>query len=88
HHNLTIDSIAAVNEDPYQYYRLLVNTEIKYAGRIRNGDTPLVKQVLTDKLRDKAVDVYINEINALHDEKSDAVRFRCLDNLTAQQLYY
>ena len=85
---LSIDSIAKAGDDAYQYYRLLVSTEIKYAGRMKNGDTPFVKQVLTDKLRDKAVDFYIDEINALHDEKSDAVRFKILEALTPQQLYY
>ncbi|MDE3234984.1 MAG: hypothetical protein KGO81_03440 [Bacteroidota bacterium] len=88
HNKISIDSIAKIRDDDDAYYRLLVKTEIEYAGRRRRGDTPYVMNVLTEKLQSKAVEVYINEINALHDEKSEAVRFRRIENLTPQELYY
>lgn len=88
HNKITIDSISKVKDDDEAYFKLLVKTEIDYAGRMHKGDTPYVKQVLTERLRMKAVEYYIDEINALHEEKSDAVRFKITDNLTPQELYY
>ncbi len=88
HHKISIDSIEKISADSNAYYKLLVRTEIDYAARAKNGDTPIVMHVLTEKLKRKAVEIYIDQINALHDEKSDAVRFKCLDSLTATELYY
>lgn len=88
HQNITIDSIENASKNNDDYYKLLVATEISYAARAARNDTPLVMHVLTEKLRAKAIEVYIREINALHDEKSDAVRFKILDNLQPKELYY
>jgi hypothetical protein len=88
HQEITIDSIEAAAKNEDVYYKLLVATEINYADRAAKKDTPLVMHVLTEKLRSKAIEVYIREINALHDEKSDAVRFKILDNLLPKELYY
>jgi hypothetical protein len=85
---LTIDSIETISKNEDAYYKLLVNTQVQYANRLQQTDTPYVMHVLTKKLQEKAVDVYINEINALHDEKSEAVRFKITDSLTAKELYY
>lgn len=88
HHTITFDSITNALQQPDGYYKLLVATEIDYAGRLEKKDTPLVMNVLKEKLRSVAIDNYINEINALHDEKIDAVRFKKSDNLTPQEIYY
>ncbi len=85
---LSIDSVTKVLNDEEAYYKLLVKTAIDYAGRMRTGDTPLVRYTLTEMLRRKGVEYYINEINALHDEKLESVRFKKLDNLTSEELYY
>jgi len=85
---ITIDSIQKAMGDENAYYKLLVNTEIEYAGRALKGDTAFVMNVLTNKLKAKAIENYINEINALHDEKDDRVRFKKLEPLSAQDLYY
>ncbi|MFL9481355.1 hypothetical protein ACI6Q2_01175 [Chitinophagaceae bacterium LWZ2-11] len=85
---LTMDSIAPIIENDEAYYKLLVQTEIEYAGRANMGDTAMAMNALTDKLRGKAVEVYINEINALHDSPSDAIRFKKIEKLTPQELYY
>jgi hypothetical protein len=88
HQKLTIESIARLKDDDHSYYRLLVKTEIEYAERAQRGDTPLVMHVLTERLKRKAVETYIDVINSLHEERSDAVRFRKLDSLNATELYY
>ena len=85
---VSIDTITNALDDDEKYYKLLVRTEIEYAERMRQADTPLVYKTLVEKLRGKAVDIYIDEINALHDEKSDEVRFKKIENLSPVELYY
>lgn len=77
-----------VEDSAARYYKLLVDTRIEYAQRMQNGDTPMLEKVLTAKLRSKAVELYINEINALHELRDLKQRFKVLDPLTAQELYY
>ncbi len=86
--DISMDTIANAIENDEAYYKLLVKTEIGYAERMLSRDTPLVYKTLVEKLRGKAVDVYIDEINALHDEKSEIVRFKKIDNLNPAELYY
>ncbi len=88
HKKITLDSITKIIENDEAYYKLLVNTQTQYALNMIHGDTPLVHQVLTDKLRAKAIDYYINVINALHDEKSETERFKIIERLTPAELYY
>jgi hypothetical protein len=45
-------------------------------------------QALTEMMSRKASEYFIREINALHTVNNDNVRFRRLDGLTAQELYY
>ncbi len=85
---LSIDSISKLINNDEAYYKLLVATQIDYAKKLQNGDTPFVYKVLTEKLKAKAIEVFIDEINALHNEKLDAVRFKKIDNLNPQELYY
>jgi hypothetical protein len=84
---IAIQQIDAVKDDSLQYYRLLVNTQMDYVKRFINGDTAFEFRSLTERLSKKAKDVFVNTINGLHNE-SDAVRFRCLQPLNAQELYY
>ena len=84
---LTTEKLNQVMSDSLQYYRLLVQTQISYAERMRNKDTPLVASEMPRMLKRKAEEVFINQINALHDE-SDAVRFRILEPFSPQELYY
>jgi hypothetical protein len=83
----TTETISAVMKDSLQYYSLLVKTQISYAERLRRKDTPLVHTELTRMLKRKAQEVFINQINALHDDP-DAVRFKILEPFTPEQLYY
>ncbi len=85
---ISLDTITNALEDDEKYYKLLVRTEIDYAERMRQADTPLVYKTLVEKLRGKAVDIFIDEINALHDEKLDEVRFKKIENLSPVELYY
>jgi hypothetical protein len=87
---LTMETIKPLvaNENSRGYFSLLVKTRISYAERMQNGDTPMAAQALTSKLQAKAVDMFINEINALHNERDLSVRFKRLEGLSAQELYY
>jgi hypothetical protein len=87
---ITIDEIDKVKEDNLAYYRLLVKTRIDFAARMMapRKDTAMEMQALTRMMATKAKDVFVREINGLHTEENPAVRFRCLDPLTAQELYY
>lgn len=87
---LKMDSITRFvgNDTSSGYYSLLVRTRIDYAKRIQAGDTPMASKVLIDKLKSKGIELYINEINALHNENSDAVRFKIISRLSPQELYY
>jgi hypothetical protein len=85
---LSMDSITRLLYDTVGYYQLLVKTQIEYVKRLSKNDTPLVMNLLTSKLQSKAIELFINEINSLHDEKSEKTRFRCLEKLSPQDLYY
>ncbi|WP_460759389.1 hypothetical protein [Niabella terrae] len=84
---ISIADLDAAKDDRYKYFRLLVNTQIDYSHRAINGDTAVGFAELTSRLKKKASDDFVNEINALH-ESPNAVRFRCLQDLNAQELYY
>lgn len=85
---ISLDSLTKLKNDPDGYYSQLVKTEIDYATRMEKGDTPLVKKVLTEKLKSKGIENYIDTINGLHDERNDAVRFKRIEKLTPVELYY
>ena len=84
---ITVEQLDAAKDDRVQYYRYLVETQIDYARRALSGDTAIGFKELTARLEKKAKDEFVNEINALH-ESPDAVRYKCLQPLTAQELYY
>lgn len=84
---ITTAQLDAAKDDRVKYYRLLVQTQLDYVHRAANGDTALGFKELTDRLEKKAKDDFVNEINALH-ESPDPVRFKILQSLNAQELYY
>jgi hypothetical protein len=90
HKKMSMDSIMpyVTNDSSTGYYKLLVKTRIEYAERMQHGDTPMAVTVLTNKLKSKAVDLFINEINALHDVQNENIRFKKLEELSPQELYY
>ncbi len=87
HDKTTFEKIASVINDSAKYYKLLVKTEIDYADRVRQKDTPMAMKDLTLKLAFNANDIYVSQINALH-ESPDNVRFKIIDNLSPEELYY
>lgn len=82
-----VEDIDAVKNDNVKYYKLLVATRIDYMSRIMEGQKMQGLEALTEMLEKRARFVFINEINALHNEP-DAVRFRVLEQFNAQELYY
>lgn len=84
---ITMEQISKDRADVYKYYRLLVNTQIEYAERMRRRDTPMAMDALTGMLKQKAVGEFINEINGLHDQP-DHIRMKKVEPLNAQELYY
>jgi hypothetical protein len=85
---ITLEQVNAVKDDPVKYYKLLVQTRIDYVNRqIKDKDTVMGMKAVTEMLRRKALDPFINTINGLH-EAPDARRFRMLQDLSATELYY
>lgn len=84
---VTMEEIDRDRVDEYKYYRLLVNTEIEYADRVRKRDTPMAIDALTGMLKQKAVESFINVINGLHDQP-DNIRMKKVEPLNPQELYY
>lgn len=87
---ITTDDIDKVKDDDLNYYRLLVKTRLDYAARVLPPlcDTPLEMNALTSMLEKKGKQVFVTEINALHTVENPAVRFKILDPLTPEELYY
>ncbi len=87
---LTTEEIDKVKDDDLNYYRLLVRTRLDYASRVLPPlrDTPLEMNALTAMLEKKGKQVFVSEINALHTAENPAVRFKILEPLTAEELYY
>ncbi len=88
-----ISKVAGATDKKYDsvgYYKLLVKTEIDYYSRLVRGDTPIAMlgaNGLVDMLQQKAIQHFINPINGLH-ESPNSVRFRAIEPLNAQELYY
>jgi hypothetical protein len=86
--NITFEDVDKVKASELDYYRLLVRTRIDYARRTLVKDTAWEMSALTDMLARKAKDYFIREINGLHAVEDENVRFRKLEGLTPQELYY
>jgi len=87
---VTMEEIDKVKDDDLAYYRLLVKTRLDYAERLLPPlkDTPLEMNALTQMLEKKGKQVFVSEINALHTAENPAIRFKILDPLTPEELYY
>ncbi len=87
---ITFQDIDRVKENDVEYYRLMVKTRVEYAGRMLppTKDTVSGMEALTIMMARRAKQYFIREINALHAVNDENVRFRRLDGLTPQELYY
>lgn len=84
---MTIEDIDAVKDDSLKYYKLLVRTQMDYVARAIEKDTAFEFQTLTKRLENKAKEDFVNVINGLHNESAE-VRFRSIQPLSAEELYY
>ena len=84
---MSFEQIDSAEVDSVLYFRLLVKTQLDYTERLLKKDTAIAFKELTAKLEKKAKDVFVTTINGLHDE-ADAVRFRIIQPLKAEELYY
>ncbi|MBO9572039.1 MAG: hypothetical protein J7497_07500 [Chitinophagaceae bacterium] len=86
---ITLADIDSVKYNDLEYYRLMVKTRIEYAKRSLPPyrDSILGMHALTDRMSAKAKQYFIREINSLHSEP-DPVRFKRIEGLTPQELYY
>ena len=85
---MSISQIDAVKDDSVKYYRLLVNTHLDYMERALNKDTAYGYKELEKRIETKARDVFVNTINALHEVDNPAIRFKIIQPLTSEELYY
>ncbi len=84
---ISVDSIKSTATDNLAYYRLLVKNQIQLMDDMLAKDTPILFEEMGIMIKRKAEEIFINEINALHDEP-EAVRFKILEPLGAAELYY
>lgn len=84
---LNIDDMGTVMNDEVQYYKLLVKTKMSYTERMQKNQEPIFYNYLEDMLEKKAKETFVNVMNELH-EKPEAVRFKCVEPLNPQELYY
>ncbi len=87
---ITLAEIDSVKDNDLLYYKLMVKTKIDYAAQLLPPlrDSAMGMQALTERMANKAKQYFIREINALHVENNERVRFARIDGLTAQELYY
>lgn len=75
---MTIAEVDKITADPDLFFRELV--------RLKQESPELGSSTYTDELQYRGMR-YVREMNELH-EKPDAVRFKCIEPLSAEALYY
>lgn len=85
---MTMELVDAVKNDSIKYYQLLVKTHLDYIQRALEKDTAFGHKDLTRMLARKAEEVFVNTINGLHEVENPAIRFKIIQPLNAEDLYY
>lgn len=85
---MSFTDVDAVKNDSIRYYKLLVKTHLDYVKGTLNKDTAIAYKPINDMLKRKAEEVFVNTINGLHEVANPAIRFRILQPLSAEELYY
>lgn len=85
---LSFEEIDAAKNDSVLYYSLLVKTRMDYVKRALDKDTAFEYDALNERLERKARENFVNTINALHTESNPDIRFRCIQPLSSEELYY
>jgi hypothetical protein len=86
--DLVKGKIDAAKDDSIKNYKLLVKTYLGYVQRAINRDTAFGFKDINKRIEKKADEVFINTINGLHDLDDLNVRFRVIQSLTAEELYF
>ncbi|MBC6490913.1 hypothetical protein ACFSQD_15885 [Flavihumibacter stibioxidans] len=84
---LKFEDVDKVKDNDLEYYRLMVKTRLSHTERMLQKDTPMERKALVERMDNKARQYFISQINGLHNSP-DPVRFRVLDPLSPQELYY
>jgi hypothetical protein len=84
---LSIDTITPlIPEDQSEnYFKLLVHTRIEQIQRKKEGKAPVSEAALLTKLKSLVMELYVNDINGLHQTEAATIRFKKLNNLTPQE---
>lgn len=87
---MSVDTITPlIPEDQSEnYFKLLVHTRTEQVQRIKAGDKLVAEAALLSRLKNLVMDLYVNDINGLHQTEAASIRFKKLANLTPQELYY
>jgi len=85
---ITLAEIDSVKDNDLNYYRLMVKTRIEYAHRLLQKDSIMGMEALNERMTNKAKQYFIREINALHTESNEKIRYKRIEELTPQELYY
>lgn len=84
---ISFKDVDDVKNDEVKYYQLLVKTHIDYVNRQLKGEAIQESASIMEMMQKKAISSFVNVINGLHNSP-DPVRFRVLQPLSAQELYY
>src|SRR5262249_23628759 len=85
---MTFESIDEARDDSVKYFQLLVRTHLDYRQRMMSKDTAYGYKDLEDRMARKALDVFVNTINSLHEVDDPKIRFNIIQPLSAEELYY
>jgi hypothetical protein len=86
---ISFAEIDSVKNNDFAYYRLLVKTRLDYIEQQMTTKQPVwAMDAILDKMSHKAKEYFVREINALHVQENLNIRFKRLEGLTPQELYY
>jgi hypothetical protein len=85
---MTIGDIDEAKNDSVKYFGLLVKTHLDYRRRAINKDTAYGYHELEKQIEKKATEVFVNTINGLHEIDDPKIRFKIIQPLSAEELYY
>jgi len=86
---ISFSEIDSVKNNDFAYYRLLVKTRLDYVQQVMIKKQPIwAMDAILDRMEHKAKQYFIREINALHAQENPNIRYKRLEGLTPQELYY
>lgn len=84
---MKFEDVDKVKDNDLEYYRLMVKTRLSHTERMLQKDTPMERKALVERMDNKARQYFISQINGLHNAQ-DPVRFKVVEPLSPQELYY